>query len=149
MTQKRSEFGDFLFGVARDSARVYLAGMSTALVLQERTAEDPRLLLDTPPLTMKMEDAAGDNNVDRRIMEATEAVDAVSDPEEERFQNAVSDARAAFWRQLKTHYPEIPATAVMSDRDIEARFEISTEGAADAWVSENTVQVLDSKGGDA
>lgn len=151
MEHKRSDFGNFLFDTARDMNRVFLAGMSTAMTLRERTAEDPRLALDTPPLTLDADKVqpSGNNIIERQIMEASEAVDAVSDPEEDRFQNAVSDARAAFWKQLKTHYPEISAESVMSDRDIEARFEISTEGAADAWVSENTVQVLDSKGGEA
>lgn len=177
---KRSDLGNFLFDTLAIANRVHLAGMSSALLLRERTAEDPRLALDTPPLILDADkvESSGNNIIERKIMEAIEAVDAVSDPEEERFQNAVSDARAAFWAQLKTHYPEIPNTSVMSDRDIEARFEIATEGAADAWVTENTgkwnrpghhpgcglghhspgtaciidpdyVQVLDSKGGDA
>lgn len=152
MTQRNGfSFGDILFDHAVGVNRAYLAGMANARALNESTATDPRLELDTPPLTLDPDKVqpSGNNIIEKQIMEATEAVDAVSDPAEVRFQNAVSDARAAFWLQLKSHYPEIPDTAVMTDREIEARFEISTEGAADAWLDENAVQVLDSKGGEA
>lgn len=171
MTQRNGlTLGDILFDHAVGVNRAYLAGMANARALNESTATDPRLELDTPPLTLedrvnkRMEklgeaikdlrdpdkvESSGNNIVEQKIMETVEALDAVSDPAEVRFQNAVSDARAAFWLQLKSHYPEIPDTAVMTDREIEARFEISTEGAADAWLDENAVQVLDSKGGEA
>jgi hypothetical protein len=133
MTQQnapRSEFGDFLLESIKNITQVYAYGVAAGKQL--------------PSLSLNADDAqpTGNNPIDRAILDSSEAVDAVSDPQEERFQRAVSDARSAFWKELHRQYPEIPEGATLEDREIEARFEISTEGAADAWLAANGVQVL-------